>query len=399
MAVPKGRPRNIHPFPARMAPEVALAKIDELTEVGQRVLDPMCGSGTVVRLAREADRVAFGCDLDPLAVAMTRTACNPAWASDLATRADVVLAEAMAEDPSLPDWIEADSETTEFVRYWFAHDQRGDLARIAKVLRRRPQSDDPLRIALSRVIVTKDGGASLARDTSHSRPHKVRDDSDFDVEEGFLQSAERLGGILDDLPAGLHSASVRSVDARQLSHIGRGKIDLVVTSPPYLNALDYLRGHRLSLVWFGRTLSEVRDLRGTSIGAERILKEVRPEVAKLAERAVPKLSAMSNRDKGMTLRFVADMDRLCRSMSRVLRSEGHLVFVVADSQIRGVPVSNSSICRLAAAHHGFSVSDEAVRPLPSRHRYLPPPESGDSQFASRMREEVVLTFLRSASAA
>src|SRR5437879_4143579 len=65
--------KHVHPFPARMAPEVALDKIELLTDPGATVLDPMCGSGTVVRLASDAERFGIGVDLDPLAVIITRT--------------------------------------------------------------------------------------------------------------------------------------------------------------------------------------------------------------------------------------------------------------------------------------------------------------------------------------
>ena len=40
---------------------------------------------------------------------------------------------------------------------------------------------DCLWLALSRIIVTKHVGATLAWDVSHSRPHKVRTENDFDV--------------------------------------------------------------------------------------------------------------------------------------------------------------------------------------------------------------------------
>ena len=48
-----------------------------------------------------------------------------------------------------------------------------------------------------------------------------------------------------------------------------GIADLVVTSPPYLNAIDYLRGHKLSLVWMGHQIEELRELRSANIGSER----------------------------------------------------------------------------------------------------------------------------------
>lgn len=86
MTDPSSRRRHLHPFPARMAPEVALDKIQLLTKRGGVVLDPMCGSGTVVRAAMDQDRKGIGADLDPLAVIITRATCMPDWSSDLHAR-------------------------------------------------------------------------------------------------------------------------------------------------------------------------------------------------------------------------------------------------------------------------------------------------------------------------
>src|SRR2546423_6571083 len=57
----------IHPFPARMAPGIALEALGE-SKTTLRVLDPMAGSGTVLAVARSKGHRAFGIDLDPLAV-------------------------------------------------------------------------------------------------------------------------------------------------------------------------------------------------------------------------------------------------------------------------------------------------------------------------------------------
>src|SRR5437870_2681800 len=61
----------VHPFPARMAPGIAL---DVLAKVKRplRVLDPMMGSGTVLAVARSKGHRAIGVDIDPLAVLISR---------------------------------------------------------------------------------------------------------------------------------------------------------------------------------------------------------------------------------------------------------------------------------------------------------------------------------------
>ena len=80
----------IHPFPARMAPGIALEALGE-SKSPLRVLDPMTGSGTVLAVARANGHHAIGIDLDPLAVLLsgvwTRTV-NPAEVNDKA--ADVL---------------------------------------------------------------------------------------------------------------------------------------------------------------------------------------------------------------------------------------------------------------------------------------------------------------------
>lgn len=393
MTEESNRRRNLHPFPARMAPDIALDKIRELTSVGDVVLDPMCGSGTVPRLALQQDRKAIACDLDPLAVMMTRTACKTRLSSDLAARAQDLVLEAKRLRHSNPPWIQQDGDTKHFVEYWFAEQQRDQLGRLARILAARPTSDDPLRLALSRTIITKDGGASLARDTSHSRPHRVRDDNSFDVYIGFELAAARIESAVGAVSTG-RAGNIRNVDARSLSFVGRSSVDLIVTSPPYLNAIDYLRGHRMSLVWLGWQIGDLREVRGMSIGTERGVLHPTPAVAQLAKAAIPNVDELSSRHRSLVYRFVHDIDRLCRSFARVTRPEGHLVFVVADSLLKGVRVENSALCRLAAQRAGFQLDDISTRELPARHRYLPPPLTSSGAMASRMAEEVVLTLSR-----
>src|SRR3546814_15491996 len=68
--------RTVHPFPARMAPELALASLGKL-RANSIVLDPMAGSGTVLRQALALGHRAIGFDMDPLAVLMSRVLTSP----------------------------------------------------------------------------------------------------------------------------------------------------------------------------------------------------------------------------------------------------------------------------------------------------------------------------------
>ncbi|WP_426343936.1 hypothetical protein ACN9MU_00045 [Pseudoduganella sp. R-32] len=394
--------RSIHPFPARMAPELALASLASLP-AGSVVLDPMSGSGTVMRQAAELGLKPIGFDMDPLAVLMAR-----AWT----TRVDDALVEQVgqqiidqarlmkAKDVRLP-WIDKSEETKEFVKYWFGLRQRTPLRKLAHVLSEYSSLDLPaenhaaadlVRIALSRIIVTKEQAASLARDTSHSRPHKVADESNYDVFDGLARSLKQVRKrMLENPPAG--RASVELGDARALSGLADASVDAVLTSPPYLNAIDYLRGHRMSLVWLGHPVEKLRNIRSNSIGAERAPdRPGRNEQLDAIRTAMCDVTSLPPRFRPMIDRYSQDLYQMLSEISRVTRPGGIATFVVGNSCLKGTFVQNSAGVAMAASILGFREINSYERDLPAGSRYLPVTQEG--ALGKRMRTETILTFER-----
>lgn len=386
--------RPIHPFPARMAPEIALARISQLPP-GATVLDPMAGSGTVLRAAVDGGLRGIGFDVDPLAVLMARVWTTPLdrrLLNDAAT-ALVMRAEEVSPETRLP-WIDDDPETKMFVNFWFATRQQQDLRRLCVVLAGESGPiSDALRIALSRLIVAKDKGASLARDVSHSRPHRARANSDFEVLPAFLRSVHYVGSrLVETLPGS--SAEVNLGDARNLSELPDACVDAVIMSPPYLNALDYMRGHRLSLVWLGYRVRELRAIRAESVGTERMLdcKTNREELGALIP-SLGKIDGLPSRTRGMLDRFLIDILQILREVRRVLRPGGSATLVVGNSCLQSVFIDNAAAVAAAATIVGLQPIDRHQREIPPSRRYLPPPVARElSGITNRMRTEVVLTF-------
>jgi SAM-dependent methyltransferase len=259
--------RKIHPFPARMAPEIALRGLRFLPE-GGTVLDPMCGSGTVLYEALHQGHRAIGFDVDPLAVLISRVSTRPVDTTRLSEAGNAIADHAVELQRTILHipWIDGDEETLKFTKFWFARKQRCALRSLVwLVMRIRGPVGDALRLAISKIIVTKEPCASLARDTSHSRPHRVTLINDYDVIQGFRRAVTQIVGELNRNPT-TYPAVVRLGDARRLPFWLTGRADLVVTSPPYGNAIDYLRGHRMALVWLGYSISKLREMRRRSGG-------------------------------------------------------------------------------------------------------------------------------------
>ncbi len=381
-----------------MAPELALAAMEGLEE-GQTVLDPMAGSGTVLRNAALSGFRSIGFDTDPLAVLISRAST---FQTDIESVRSLTkeIAES-AQDSRLSEtdlpWIDDSEDTQSFIRYWFARKQRNDLRKLAFAIHRSNQdlrgparrSLDLIKIALSRTIITKEAGASLARDVSHSRPHKVRESNDFDVFAGFKRSAAQVLRFLENAPIKRNGTAMRG-DARHLPGVADRSIDLVVTSPPYLNAIDYLRGHRLSLVWLGYGTEELRKIRSGNIGSERKHDAELDEATRAITSAMVGGEDLSSGNAGLVARFAYDMNKVVGEIARVLNPDGEAIFVVGDCNVQSTFVSNSRGVAKAAERHSLRLKSHSVRDLPLRSRYLPIGTSGS--LSKRMRTENVMRF-------
>jgi len=291
------------------------------------------------------------------------------------------------------DWLDKNQETHEFVGYWFGPDQEKQLRRIAKFLSKTNSrfTSNPrniVSIALSRLIVSKEPKASLARDTAHSRPHRTIDENDFDIYDHLEGSVRHVLKALDSTEIKVNSKTYIA-DARRLSRISDSSVDAIITSPPYLNAIDYMRGHKFSLIWLGYDLATLRSIRSTAIGSEASLRSGDHEEFEELLAAL-ELNGIKSRTRSMLNRYYADLRTQLSESRRVLKPGKSALFVIGNSSIRGDYIRNSEVLKFAARKAGFVIKGENVREIPNNKRYLPVAVAKSNSLSNRMRTENII---------
>jgi len=395
--------RPIHPFPARMAPSIIQRRLK--TRKSMCVVDPMSGSGTTVLAARFYGHQAFGFDTDPLALLIARASSADLVPDRLRKLASRVLIEAkesallLSLGTAYPTGANAESRA--FIRFWFDGTNRRQLTAlstsIAKI--KDAHARAVLWCAFSRMIITKEAGVSLAMDVSHSRPHKVFRVAPKKPFEHFMSSLDRVldaSHFLSGLKLPL--ASIRRADARKLP-LRDHSVDIVITSPPYLNAIDYLRGHKMSLVWMGYQVDALRALRAGNIGTERLHSvPVLPTHHQPLDKVVHGFDRLPARTQDMLIQYFFDMSSVLAEIARILKPFGEAVVVVGNSTIRGIFINTSKMLTIIAREHGLRLTSKRRRELQENRRYLPPPGRAGSgaMLMSRMNEEVILAFRKTA---
>jgi DNA modification methylase len=377
---------------------VAEHLVRRMSARGDTVLDPMVGSGTTLVAARRLRRRGLGFDRDPLALLVAQCSIEPFRRERLDGLELKILERAKsfgwAGDGRLPSLgSRLPAEDKAFVRYWFPAQARRQLFALAAAIAEEPEGPERRLcwVVFSGLIIAKSAGASLALDLSRSRPHRCAEKPvvlPFAAWQRRFGSARAQLPFLDRRPA--VASSVSLADARSLP-LGDDEVDLALTSPPYLNAIDYLRGHKFSLVWMGYQLAALRELRGTMMGSERGLfaRDGLPPV--LEERLGATIA--QDRRRAQRRRYLSDLVNLITEVRRVLRPGGLALLVLGPALIAAHGVDAVEVVGEISRNVGLRLVTGVARDLSAARRSLPPPSSMPlGRLDCRMQQEVLVAL-------
>jgi adenine-specific DNA methylase len=165
---------------------------------------------------------------------------------------------------------------------------------------------------------------------------------------------------------------VYEADAREVGAEVLGLVNAVVTSPPYLTAVDYYRRHTLEMYWLGLTNERAERLKlmARYIGRDRIgenhFSGIEASASQVADKWLKRFPEI-NPIRARAFRHYCDgMARALARMTEVVIPGGPIVIVVGDVRFCGVQVSMLELMKDLAGER-LIVADHLWYPIMNRY--------------------------------
>lgn len=373
---PKYATHGIHAYKGKFYPQLAKSLLNICNMgTGSTVLDPFCGSGTVLLEAKLNGVHSIGVDLNPLAAKIARAKVYGAsvFPRQLDELFDDTLSRLTETDGPAPGDIFEDEVIRE-LESWFPKEALVKLARIIAVIEDVPDSSarELLELCIS----------SIVREVSHQDPRDLRIRRRKDVlsnppvVELFRKQVMALRARIAHFaerkfycPTRFGDATVIHGDARHINVLRQGcgkagMVDGVITSPPYATALPYIDTDRLSLLLLlGMRSKERTEVESDLTGSREIRTKERlaietkidnHEFAGIGSTTATRLIVnilKGNRSKevgfrrrnqaALLYRYYSDLTKVMQNLDKVVRRGGSLCFVIGDNitNVQGSPVA------------------------------------------------------------
>lgn len=358
---PNSYTHNYFKYPCKFIPEIPKWAIKTYLKEPSKdkvIMDPFAGSGTTLLEGSLAGAKAVGAEIDEIAkliikVKTTKLSCKQV--ASVKTFTSEVLRRLELKSYGNNDIIYPKINN---LGHWFRNDILDDLGHLYYSIKQitDEQVKNYLLICMASIIKK----VSNADDIS-PKPY---------VSNNIVKNPPAVGKIFGDTVA-KYLIGMNELQGKELSDVEvkgdathleaeDNSVDLAITSPPYINAFDYVRTLRLENLWLElATEDELREKKKRYLGTESI--RTKEELlnldilqeSKLLECYYNQINEVDRKRALITKKFFEDMKKNLQEVHRVLKPGGEYVIVIGNSFIRKVNVESWRVLKELAVNVGF----------------------------------------------
>lgn len=379
----------IHKYPAKLLKHIPIFFLNSkkyIPEGTSVVLDPFCGSGTVLLESILAGHKGIGFDANPLARLISRVKTTPINPIKLYAVKDEIIRKAKR-------FRKIEKLNVVNIDHWFPAHVQYDLSRLKRAVDTIEELEIREFFQTSYSAIVK---SSSYADPNLSVPVKLKPENfqnpalkreaekkvqrihTLDVFSFFEEVSNSNIRRMEHLYSkkNLSTASVWGNDARDLvsveeKQLPNASVDFILTSPPYSGAQKYIRASSLNLGWLGYCEDKaLRYYEARNIGREHYhkyeySKPLQTGFTHIDDKLawIREINPLRSHING---NYLIEMQQSISEMYRVLKPDSYCVIVIANNNVCGEVFETQAFVRDIAIEMGFKHELSLVDDITSR---------------------------------
>jgi DNA modification methylase len=358
-----------YPYIEGFSSEFAKSIIDDFC-IGNRVYDPFAGTGTTVNVAASLGLSAFYSEINPFMRLVIE--CKTNGLKTMKNQANIFLEYMDKIENYARNHLPTLDCAQNIIEQAFGNSIYFKESRLVEIIALKQaiaecefpclRCKDFANLALGSIAVS----CSEMKRASDLRYRKINEQlpEDFSVFNIFSQKKQEIyADLIQD-----HSDFIDVIclgESALIDCLIDNKIDLVLTSPPYLNGTNYFRNTKLEL-WLTNFIQSKKDLdffrtEALAAGINNISKRGRqpiiiPEVEEVAY--ILEKVTYDPRIPELVRRYFSDSCLWIQKIYNLLRPGGMAVIDIGDSRFAGIHIATDQFLKLIASQQGFYCHEE-----------------------------------------
>ena len=136
------------------------------------------------------------------------------------------------------------------------------------------------------------------------------------------------------------------------------KYDLVITSPPYINAQEYIRIHKIEMYWldlidYDKKINLEKTLIGTEKSKVSEYNDLHIYGIEELDKTIEEVYKKDKKRAYTIYKFYKDMDKVIKNIHKSLKNKGIFILVIGNNNIRQVQIKNHLFLKELGLNNNF----------------------------------------------
>lgn len=363
---------KVHVYPAKFPSLIAQKSFEYAYKSNieiKRVADIFCGCGTVAVEACKKGYDFYGCDLNPVAVLLAQVKTNRYESNEVKKIGSQIILDYNKQEHRNMYEVANDR-----LKYWYIESQYNELYHLKELIEKYDMSNEYRMLFLCIF-------SSILKPTSKwlTKSIKPQIDPNKQIHNVIGTFEKQLKVFVNAIEQEDYKDNNVEIQRMNVLDIDKEKyVDLLITSPPYVTSYEYADLHQLSSLWLEYT-DDYKELRKDSIGSQYGAdKKSEWKLNRTAQSVISQLP--KNAQSAAMSRYYEQMEKVMQISSKLLKSQGICVFVIGDTEYKGVKVENAKSLAESMINNGLIIQQISKRKV--ANKFLPSHRDENGKFSS-----------------